>query len=107
VTTNGTTSTGPPSVRRFGDRVVIAAAEARAFLASPAGVRFRRLVAGGVIVTAPLLFRVPLLRRYPLLRALEAIGGVALVVKAAEALRDWDPAVSGGRPIVIDVPPAP
>jgi hypothetical protein len=91
------------SLRRFGDQVVITAAQARAFLGSPAGVRFRRLVAGGAILTAPLLFRIPLLRRYPLLRALEAIGGAALVIKAAEALRDWDPAEP--RPIVIDVPP--
>jgi len=92
------------SLRRFGDHVVITAGQARAFLASPAGIRFRRLVAGGAILTAPLLFRIPLLRRYPLLRALEAIGGVALVIKAAEALRDWDPSSPG--PIVIDVPPA-
>jgi hypothetical protein len=96
-------STNSSSVRRLGDRVTITAAQARAFLASPAGIRFRRLVAGGAILTAPLLFRIPLLRRYPLLRALEAIGGVALVVKAAEALRDWDPGTA--RPIVIDVPP--
>jgi hypothetical protein len=106
VAASGTSPTNASAVRRFGDRVVITAAQAKAFLASPAGARFRRLVAGGVILTAPLLFRIPVLRRYPLLRALEAIGGVALVIKAAEALRDWDPDASGGRPIVIDVPPA-
>jgi hypothetical protein len=42
------------------------------------------------------------LKRYPLLRALELAGGAALVVKFAEALRDWEPAAR--RPIVIDVP---
>lgn len=93
------------SIRRAGDRVTLTADQARAFLASPAGTRFRRYVAGGVIVGVPLVFRLPVIRRYPLLRTLEAIGGVALAVKAAEAIRDWDAA---GRPtdrIVIDVPP--
>jgi hypothetical protein len=94
------------TIRRIGDTVTLTADQARAFLASPAGARFRRLLAGAVIVTAPLLFRIPGVRRYPLFRALEAIGGVALVVKAAEALRDWE--LGGGRTerIVIDVPPA-
>jgi hypothetical protein len=94
------------SIKRIGDRVVLSADQMRAFLASPAGTRFRRIAATGVIVTAPLLFRIPLLRRYPLFRALEAIGGIALVVKAAEAIRDWE--ASGGQVerIVINVPPA-
>ncbi len=94
------------SIKRIGDRVVLSADQMRAFLASPAGARFRRIAATGVIVTAPLLFRIPLLRKYPLFRALEAIGGIALVVKAAEAIRDWE--ASGGQVerIVIDVPPA-
>jgi hypothetical protein len=43
-----------------------------------------------------------LLKRYPLLRALEVAGGAALLVKFAEALRDWEP--TARRPIVIDVP---
>jgi hypothetical protein len=87
----------------IGDRIELTAAQARAFLASPTGVLFRRYLAAGVIVTAPLLFRIPALRRHPLIRSLELIGGAALLVKAAEALRDWD--ASGGREprIVIDV----
>jgi len=91
---------------RVGDRVVLSAAQARAFLASPAGTRFRRLLATGLIVTAPLLFRIPGLRRHPLFRALEAIGGLALVIKAFEALRDWE--LQGGHTgrVVIDIPPA-
>ncbi|HTG46769.1 MAG TPA: hypothetical protein VK646_03860 [Actinomycetota bacterium] len=87
-------------------RVVITADQARAFLATPAGAKFRRYAAAGVIVLVPMLFRLPGVRKYPLFRTLEAIGGVALVIKAAEAIRDWDAA---GRPegrIVIDVPPA-
>ena len=95
-----------PDVRRFADRVEVAAEEARAFLASPAGQRLRRVLAAGVIVAAPLLFRAPIVRRHPLLRVLEAIGGVALIIKAAEALRDWDAAGQDAERIVIDVPPA-
>jgi hypothetical protein len=83
-------------------RIELTAAQARAFFASPTGIVFRRYLAAGVIVTAPLLFRMPALRRHPLIRTLELIGGAALLVKAAEALRDWD--ASGGRGrVVIDV----
>jgi hypothetical protein len=83
-------------------RIELTAEQARAFLSSPTGVLFRRYVAAGVIVTAPLLFRIPALRRHPLIRTLELIGGAALLVKAAEALRDWD--ASGGRGrVVIEV----
>ena len=59
--------------------------------------------AGGVIVTAPLLFRIPGLRRYPLIRALELVGGAALLIKAAEAIRDWDASGRHEQRIVIDV----
>jgi hypothetical protein len=85
-----------------GQRIELTAAQVRAFLASPTGVMFRRYLAAGVIVTAPLLFRIPGLRRHPLIRTLELIGGAALLVKAAEALRDWD-ASGGQQRIVIDV----
>ncbi len=89
----------------IGPKVVLTRDQARAFLASPAGARFRRLLATGVIISVPLLFRIPLLRRHPLFRWLEALGGAALVIKAVEALRDWE--LDGGRAerIVIDVPP--
>jgi hypothetical protein len=86
----------------IGQRIELTAAQARAFLASPTGILFRRYLAAGVIVTAPLLFRLPGLRRHPLFRTIELIGGAALLVKAAEALRDWD-ASGGQQRIVIDV----
>jgi hypothetical protein len=89
----------PP--QRIGRRVVIAAEDIQRFFASDAGRRLRRVLAAGVIVTVPLLFRIPGLRRYPLLRALELLGGVAVVVKLAEALRDWEPAYP--HPVVIDI----
>ena len=90
------------SSRRIGDRIEVTVQEVEDFLDSPAGRRFRRLLAGAAIVGAPLLFRLPVLKRYPLLRALEVAGGAALLVKFAEALRDWEP--TAGRRIVLDVP---
>jgi hypothetical protein len=86
-----------------GNRIEIAVEEVQAFLATDTGRRLRRFLAAGMVLTAPLLFRTPGLRRYPLLRFLELAGGAALVVKLAEALRDWEPA--NPRPIVLDVPP--
>ena len=82
----------------------MSAEEIRRFLASDAGIRLRRLLAAGAVVSAPLLFRLPLIRRYPLLRALEMVGGAALIVKLAEQLRDWDPAHP--RPIVLEIDPS-
>lgn len=86
-------------LRRVGDRLEVAVQEVEDFLDSPAGRRLRRLLAGAAIVGAPLLFRLPVLKRYPLLRALEVAGGAALLVKFAEALRDWEPE----RRVVLDV----
>ena len=88
--------------RWMGDQVEIAVHDVEDFLDSPAGRRARRILAATAIVTAPLVFRIPGLKRYPLLRALELAGGAALVVKFAEAIRDWEP--SSRRAIVIDVP---
>jgi hypothetical protein len=92
-------------LRRIGDRIEVAVQEIEDFLDSPAGRRLRRVLAGAAIVGAPLLFRLPLLKRYPLLRLLEVAGGAALVVKFAEALRDWEP--TANRPVVLDAPAAP
>jgi hypothetical protein len=92
-------------LRRVGDRVEVAVRDIEDFLDSPAGRRLRSLLAGAAIVGAPVLFRIPLLRRHPLLRALELAGGAALLVKFAEALRDWEP--TSRHAIVIDVPARP
>jgi hypothetical protein len=92
-------------LRRVGDRLEVAVQDVEDFLDSPGGRRLRRLLAGAAIVGAPLLFRLPVLKRYPLLRALEVAGGAALLVKFAEALRDWEP--TARRPMVIDVPGGP
>src|SRR6478672_5590411 len=50
-----------------------------------------------------ILLRIPGLRRYPLIRVLELVGGAALLVKAAEAIRDWDARGGQQQRIVIDV----
>jgi len=89
-----------PSFQQVGDRIVVAVDEIEAFLASDAGRRLRRVFATGIVLTVPLLFRIPGLRRSPLLRWLELIGGAALIVKLAEALRDWEP--DHPQPIVIE-----
>ncbi len=93
-------------MQRARGRIVLTADQVATFLESPAGRRFRGLLAGGIILTAPMIFRIPVLRRYPLIRWLELVGGAALIVKAAEAIRDWERAGDRTRPIVIDVPPA-
>ena len=80
-------------------RVTIPAEEVQRFLASDAGRVLRRAAAAGLIIGVPLLTRIPVVRRHPLLRWLELLGGVALIVKLAEALRDWEPAT----PIRLDV----
>jgi hypothetical protein len=65
---------------------------ALAYLASPAARRTRRALATVVILGAPALFRMPVLRRRRVVRLLEMAGGVALTVRLAERLRDWEPA---------------
>jgi hypothetical protein len=90
------------TVRRIGDRVQIEAREISRFMSTPAGKRMRGVLAGAIILTAPLIFRIPGLRRYPLIRALEFLGGAALIVRFAEALRDWERTEQG--PMTIDLP---
>jgi hypothetical protein len=87
-------------VRRIGTRVQIEAEEIGRFLSTPTGRRFRKVLAAGIILSAPALFRIPGLRRYPLIRALELVGGAALIVRFAEALRDWE---RSEEPITIDL----
>jgi hypothetical protein len=91
---------GVSVVRRIGTRVRIEAEEVARFLSTPAGSRMRGILAAGIILAAPAIFRIPGLRRYPLIRALEILGGAALIVRFAEALRDWE----RQEPITLDLP---
>lgn len=80
-----------PSVDEVRKQVTEAAEAVVDYLDSPEGRRLRSKVASGLIFAAPLLSRLPVVRRTPLGRALSLLGGAALVVKAAEMIRDWEP----------------
>lgn len=67
---------------------------AKEYLASERGRQARAAVAAGMIAAAPLVMRIPAVRAHPLGRLLALVGGAAAVVKAAELLRDWEPALA-------------
>ena len=64
---------------------------ARDYLASDRGRRARAILAAGMIAAAPLVMRIPAVRAHPVGRLLAFVGGAAVVVKAAELIRDWEP----------------
>jgi hypothetical protein len=64
---------------------------AQAWLASPAGRQFRKNAARVMLIGAPLLFRHRFFRSTWTGRIIELAGGAALLVKLAEAIRDWEP----------------
>jgi hypothetical protein len=63
----------------------------RDWLATPQGRRFRQLVARGLLVGSPLIFRFRLFRATPIGRLVEFAGGAAVLIKLAEIIRDWEP----------------
>ena len=69
----------------------------RAYLASPEGQELRKRIAQIAVVAAPLLFRMRFFRATPIGRILGMVGGAALLVKLAEALRDWEPTIDIDR----------
>lgn len=89
-------------LQEIADRVESSVEEVLAFLDSPAGRRLRRTLAAGLIVSAPLVSRIPVLRATPIGRLLQVTGGTALMVKVAEAIRDWERSLPDHQ--VIDVP---
>jgi hypothetical protein len=93
--------------KELAERVNLTVDEFLEFLDSPPGRRLRRIIATGMIVSVPLVMRIPGLRRTPIGRAVELLGGAALVVRLAEAVRDWEHAggPKAGPGPVIDVPP--
>ena len=74
-------------------RVARGADEVRAYLATEEGRELRKRIAQVAIIAAPLLFRMRFFRSSPVGRVLGLVGGAAIVVKLAEALRDWEPVV--------------
>ena len=65
--------------------------EFRRYMASPEGRQLRKRVAQVLIISAPFLFRFKFFTRTWPGRILGLVGGAAVVVKLAEALRDWEP----------------
>jgi hypothetical protein len=89
-------------LEEIAERLEASVDEVLEFLDSPVGRRLRRTLATGMIVSVPLLMRLPGVRATPIGRLLGVTGGTALVVKAAEAIRDWERSLPDQR--VIDVP---
>jgi hypothetical protein len=96
-------------VKQLAEQADIAVDEVLEFLDSPAGRRLRRVVAGAVIVSVPLIMRIPGLKRSPLGRLVTLTGGSAILIGIAEAIRDWERSEGSSSRVgpVIDVPPAP
>ena len=65
--------------------------ETQAWLATPTGRRVRVIAARLLIVSAPLVIRHPFFKT-PVGRLVEIAGGAALLIRVAEAVRDWEPA---------------
>jgi hypothetical protein len=81
----------PPTIEEVRRQVAEAAEAVVAYLDSPEGRRMRSKVASGLIFAAPVIARLPVVRRTPLGRAVSLLGGAALIIKAAEMIRDWEP----------------
>lgn len=79
-------------------RVSEGADEALRYLASPEGRQLRQRVAQVLIFTAPFVLRFGPFKASRVGRMLGVLGGTAVVVKLAEALRDWEP-VQARRPV--------
>lgn len=89
-------------LREIADHVDTTFDDMLEYLDSPAGRRLRRVLATGLIVSVPLVMRIPGLRASPIGRLLTVTGGATMVVKLAEAIRDWERALPEHQ--VIDVP---
>ena len=89
---NVTTADLRELVNQFESAIDQGVDEARAWLASEQGRRYRAIAARLLILAAPLLVRHPIFKT-PLGRVVQIAGGATLIVKVAELLRDWEPTV--------------
>lgn len=64
--------------------------EARAWLVSEQGRRYRGLVARALVLAAPAILRHPFFKT-PLGKVVELAGGAALLIKVADLIREWEP----------------
>jgi hypothetical protein len=99
-----TSATPIARLREIADRANVSIDELLAFVDSPTGRRLRRILATGMIVSVPLVMRLPGLRRSSVGRMIELVGGTALVVRLAEAIRDWEHDQPSHARVVVDVP---
>ena len=68
------------------------------YLASPRGKELRTKLSMGAIAVAPVIARSPIVRRHPVLRVLGVAGLATVLVKVAEAVRDWEPEPARPQP---------
>jgi len=94
VSTRAFSDERPDLIEELGRRLERGIEDVRAYLASPEGQELRRRIAQVAVIAAPLLFRMRFFRASPIGRVLGLVGGAALLVKLAEALRDWEPVVA-------------
>jgi hypothetical protein len=64
---------------------------AKMLLATERGRATRAAVAAGVIAAAPIVMRLRVVRNHPVGRLVALAGGAAILIRAAEAIRDWEP----------------
>ena len=64
---------------------------AEEILMSPTGRRMRNAAAAGLILAAPAIARHPATRASAVGRLFLFAGGAALLVKAADVIREWEP----------------
>jgi hypothetical protein len=63
----------------------------KVYMATEEGRQLRRRLAQAAILGAPLVLRLKFFRSTLVGRLIAVAGGAALVVKLAEAIRDWEP----------------
>jgi hypothetical protein len=63
----------------------------KVYMATEEGRQLRRRLAQAAILGAPLVLRMKFFRTTLVGRLIAVAGGAALVVKLAEAIRDWEP----------------
>ena len=73
------------------------AERAKVWLDSPVGRRTRTVAARAMVLAAPIALRHPFFKT-PVGRLVEIAGGVALVAKVADAIRDWEPVPAPTHP---------
>jgi hypothetical protein len=78
-------------LRKYSRYARVALDDFEDYLASPEGRRVRKVLAAGLMAAAPMLTWLPPFRASRIGRFLAMAGGAALMVKAAELIRDWEP----------------